>query len=485
VGKATDLGPISHQVFISSRALKCFDVLPNKQTARIVWSRPSEAIDVDLTTGQQWPAPLLPDTYRSGCPQLSTDGRRLLYVKDDENKRTQIMLSSRPDGSDARPVTEGTMPAWLPSGEEFVYAFDNRRAAAFTLPKTRLLFPDSAPVEKMLQQITTTETGDKIALLFLDGKNRNSVEIYNYPSMSLVQRSPLDLAVGGMQFDSARQNLQISVPDSGVLGLAELTPRNELSRLAQISGTDILAGYRTKQGFTTLAWRFSYSVEVRWPDGQRELLGPSISGRASVSRDHGVMFDTRLEDGRWVIAHQTTAKGKPQLVTEGPMDMYPSFQPDGLGFVHVRVRDGAVVACRLAARDATDCRLVHADPLGPRFTTVSPDGTQVAYQTTHGTGSRLRIVSLSDGSMRDLGIYRSVCPPLWSSARALWTYEDGASNWREVEDLRGKPTGRSAKHEGEGPSACDRPPQASAVPPLLTVQRLENRTTEIRTAAGF
>src|SRR5205814_9976338 len=109
---------------------------------------PAEALDVDLATGQTSRPPLIAEAIANGCPQLSPDGRRLLYVKGDESKRSQIMLSGSADGQEAAPITEGTSPSWMPSGEEFVYAFDKHRAAAFTLPKTRLLFPDSAPLEK-------------------------------------------------------------------------------------------------------------------------------------------------------------------------------------------------------------------------------------------------------------------------------------------------------------------------------------------------
>jgi serine/threonine protein kinase len=485
VGKAADLGPISRQVFVADKMLRCFDILPDKKTARIVWTRGGEAIDVDLATGQQSPAPLVPESYRSGCPQLSMDGQRLLYVKEEDNKR-QIMLSPSPDGSGAAPVTEGTMPSWLPSGEEFLYAFDDRRAATFTLPKTRLLFPDSAPVEKKLSQIAIIDSGDKVALLFVDSRNQRIVEIYSYPSMGLIQRAALEQAVvGGVLFDPLRRTVQISVSDSGPLRLAELTPQNQLSRWAEVRGTDLLGTFRTKLGLVVITGRSSYSIAVHWPDGHRLVLGPSPSGWPSVSADLGMLFDQRLEDRRWVIAYQAK-EGASRLLTDGPMDMYPSFEPDGRGFVHVRVRDGAVVSCKFAASEARDCHVVHTDPLGPRFTTVSPDGTQVAYQTTHGTGgSRLRILSLDDGSVRDLGIFRSACPPIWSTAKTVWAYERSSSLWRELDTVGGKPTGHLVKAEADGPSICERAPfTPSGAPTTMTVQRLESWATEIRMAAS-
>jgi serine/threonine protein kinase len=484
-GTAVDLRPVSRSVLASKKFLRCFDLLPDRKSARIVWNRPPEVIDVDLATGTQTTPRLLPQAFQTGCPQLSRDGRRLLYTKDDERNRTQIMLSEHPDGQEAVAVTEGSTPIWLPSGEEFAFSFDNRRAAAFSLPKSRLLFPDSPPFEKLLQQIAVNESGDQIALLFIDSRRKVWVEVYNYPAMTLAQRSQLDQTVGGVQFDSVRKTLQLSLPDPGNMSLAEFKGPGELLRVGSMSGANLLGGFRTELGMALVTWSFSYSIGLLGPDGHERLFAPSVSGRAGISAERDVVFDKRLDDGRFVIALQRWTDHQPRAITSGPTDLYPSFGAQGRNVVFVRVGEQSIVSCDLGAGDVSSCKTIFTDALGPRFTAVSPDGQTVAYQTTHGSASRLRIVTLATGSMRDLGVYRSSCPPTWSSATGMWIHDRSRGEWREI-DGQARPTGRNATADPDASAVCDRPPvPIGGAPPEFRARRFENRSTEVRMATNF
>lgn len=485
VGKAVDLSAISRPVFTSDKAFRCFDMLPGRRVARLFWNRPASAIDVDLVTGEQSAAPLVPEAFQAGCPQLSPDGRRLLYVKDDENKRSQIMLSQHPDGRDGMLVTEGSSPEWFPSGDEFAYAFDGRRAAAFSLPKTRLLFPDSPPFERQLQSIAVNDSGDKVALLFVDSKRRASVEIYSYPSMKLLQKAQTGSFVAGMQFDSSRQSLLLSVPDPRYMAVAELDPDGNLVRIGQVKSANVIGTSRTELGLAILTSSFSRSILIRTAGTPEEVFASSGSGRAEMAVDRSALFDKRLEDGRVVVAYRNGRTGAPRAITEGPTDLFPSFGPDGKSFVYVQVGAGTIVSCDLSSVGATNCRPAYTDALGPRFTTVSPDGQLVAYQTTHGSASRLRVLALASGTMRDLGIYRSTCPPAWSSSQGLWLHDPKSSDWREVDASTARPTGQVAESSGDGGAVCDRPPRRAGTAPHFEMRRLETQATQIRIADRF
>jgi len=481
-GVAKDLAATSRVVFSSTKSLRCFDVLPDGKAVRFVWQRPGEVVDVDLRTGEQTPATVVPEAIRTGCPQLSPDRRRLLYVKDDENKRSQIMLSPHSDGSEAIPITEGNSPVWMPSGEEFLYSFDNHRPAVFALPKTRLLFPDSPPVEKVLQQIVANQLGDRVAFLFMDSRRQLSVDVHAYPSMERVQHLQLlTRSVGGLQFDDVRDTLQLSMPDPRELALAELTSSNKLTRLGKIGGINVLNGFRTEEGIALLTTSFSHSVVREGPGGRSREYAFSASGTADVTPTGDVVFDRRTDDGRSVIAYQRSDDAIPRILSDGPNDLYPTFSPDGGSVAFIRVPDGTIVMCDVATKQ---CRQVFADTLGPKFARFSPDGRRIAYQTTHGSATRLRIVDLKSSAMRDLGLYRSSCPPTWSSASALWMYDRARAQWNETSVEDSRPTGRTAPaRQDEWNWVCDAIPVRADQ--KFHVRRLESRNTEVRMAASY
>jgi serine/threonine protein kinase len=484
-GDPADLSQ-SRVVLDSGRTLRCFEILPDKKTARIVWTNPTEAVDVELATGAQRPSPLLAQTYRSDCPQVSPDGSRLLYVKEDENSRAQIMLASRPDGGDAVAVTEGSSPVWLPSGQEFLFAFDSRRAAAFTLPKNRLLFPDSPPFEKRLQQIAVNESGDRVSLLFIDSSRTVSIETYSYPSMTLLQRTQTDQRVGGLDYDPVRNTLQASLPDPSNMTLFEFVGPNELSRVAKIAGTDLLGAFRTQLGFTMLTMSDTRSIVVSRSDGEQRSLASSLTSRVEIGPDDSLFFDHRLGDGRVVISRQRWREARTQDISQGPLDLYPTLADQGRSVVFVRVAERTIVSCKLNDDAIGACRTVFTDPLGPRFTVASPDGRWVAYQTTYGSTSRLRVASLENGTMRDLGAYRSTCTPIWSGGDALWVRSRAGGDWEEVDTLAARPTGRTVREIPDATALCDRSADSETEERgRFRVQRSTSRSTQIRVAERF
>jgi hypothetical protein len=120
----------------------CFSMVGDR-TARLVWGTPRRAEDIDIASGARRRSPLRPETYRTGCPELSPRGDRILFTSTAANGTTEILLSPTSDGSAAKPVTAGLEPLWLRNDEEFLYSIDPYHAAVFSLrTMTFALLPD-------------------------------------------------------------------------------------------------------------------------------------------------------------------------------------------------------------------------------------------------------------------------------------------------------------------------------------------------------
>ncbi|HEY5088375.1 MAG TPA: protein kinase, partial [Polyangia bacterium] len=123
--------------------IRCTSLLPDHRTIRFVWGRPPHAEDVDTHTGERKPSPLVPEAYAEGCPDVSPDGRRMVYTGHTADGRAFAFLSTHADGSGGVPVVpiaEPSMnsdPTWLPDGESFSYEFDAENMAVFSLSTNR------------------------------------------------------------------------------------------------------------------------------------------------------------------------------------------------------------------------------------------------------------------------------------------------------------------------------------------------------------
>ncbi len=85
------------------------------------------------------PSPLVPDAYAEGCPDLSRDGKRLVYTGHTPDDRAYAFVSAHPDGRDAVaevPIAEPSRtsdPVWLPDGQSFLYDIDDKHVGVFSL----------------------------------------------------------------------------------------------------------------------------------------------------------------------------------------------------------------------------------------------------------------------------------------------------------------------------------------------------------------
>jgi serine/threonine protein kinase len=481
-GKAVDLAKNSVPIFTIHRDItRCAQLLPDGKTLRLFLRQPLEAIDVDLVRGGASPSKLVPEAMVSGCPQLSPDGRRLLYERPREEGRPQILLSDWPDGRNAKVITEGDGPFWLAAGDAFLYAMDANRSAVFVIGRGPALFPDSGLGPRTLATHAVTPTGDQIAVMFntVVPRMKQMVDLYSYPAMSLLKR--LDLPIVGnpwMEFDPTRGSWQTSIGDPEHLVRCELRGDGHCHRLLALEGVDVNASYRSRMGLVAITTHRRRSTSVtRRADGKtQEYVSP---GAADLGPEGEAAFNVFMDDGRWAIAVQHFGEGQPRFVTDGPMDVSPAINSDGRTFLFNRGgRD--VYSCSID--DGRDCHILHTDSLGPIYPRLSPTGRALAYEVSDAGGPRLRIVTLDGGRTRDLSV-RSSGPILWTSDTTLWNCEPDVRVWTEVDAAMGRSTGRQISFS-DPPILCEPPPGLADLA-NFEVRRRVDVTTEVRLVRGM
>ena len=107
-------------------------MVPGARILRFGWGYPKHVDEIDLDTGERRPAPLVPAAIAEGCPDLSPDGRELIFQGYDHDGRPGIFRSPKPDGSGAVRVVDAADPSylseppWFAGGDAFAFDADTR-----------------------------------------------------------------------------------------------------------------------------------------------------------------------------------------------------------------------------------------------------------------------------------------------------------------------------------------------------------------------
>src|SRR6185503_16377429 len=96
-GEPADWTDISAVLAEVPERITCTRLLPDQRTIRFVWGSPPRAEDVDTVTRKRIPSPLVPAAYAEGCPDLSPDGKRLVYQGHTTDGRAFAFLSDHAD----------------------------------------------------------------------------------------------------------------------------------------------------------------------------------------------------------------------------------------------------------------------------------------------------------------------------------------------------------------------------------------------------
>jgi serine/threonine protein kinase len=484
-GKAVDLAKSSVPVFTIQREItRCAQLLSGGKTLRLFLRRPLEAVDVDLDKGGASPAKLVPEAMLSGCPQLSPDGRRLLFERPRREGRSHVMLSEWPDGRDAKMVTEGDGPFWLPSGDAFLYAMDTNRSAVFAIGRGPVLFPDDGRGPRVLISHAVRSQGNEIAVVrtSIAPRTQATLDLFSYPQTTLLKRYDLSLwDYPWVEFDEGRHSWQVSLADPIRAVRCELREDGSCDRLMAIDGADVIGSYRSRLGLVAITHRRIRTARLtRKADGKTHEY--VTDNWVEFGPGGEALFGMPKATGGWTVALQRFGEPRPRFVSDGPSDLMGSLSSDGRSFIYKSTATTDLNLCSIDATSSRDCRTLSVDPLGPVQPRLSPNGRLLAYEVADAGGPRLRIVTLDGQRMRDLSI-RGVGSIRWTSDTTLWMCEADARMWTEVDTVAGRPTGRVIARSD--PASVCQPPPGLADLADFEVSRRDEVTTELRLARGM
>ena len=458
----------------------CFSFV-DANTVRLIWGAPRTAEDVNIESGARRSASLVHEAYATGCPDLSPDRRELLFTANTAVGGAEIRRSKNPEGSDSKPVTPGSEPVWLRSGEEFAYDIDGTHAAVFSFPtmKFRLLAdPNLGRLQSLLGK-TVSHRADALAVMFYADDIQWAVAVYE--GVGLTRRTIYAIP-GARNFRFA--------PDGERLFVSPLEARSPLTALDWRKGTyrnlgryaemDLVDAQVSGQTGAVLARRRARDVWLYDGATRRRMTTDGDNDGAAIA-PNGELLLARPGPGSTENIWSRTPDGALEKRTAGPHDTSPDFSPDGRTWIYSDYLRRSIMICTTG----TDrCRVLRHDEVLPTWPRFSPDGSKVAY-VRYGVASEMVAFSVTDGTQWPLGGTHWQCPPVWSSPDKIWTFEGSAGGyaWVEKEIETGLRTGRRVQVT-DGQSAINDqlecwPANASVASPFFRKVRVE--TEELST----
>lgn len=378
--------------------------------------------------GIRTPSPLPEETYRIGCPELSKDGRRLLYTTQTPAGAREIRISTTHNGAPAETITSGADPLWL-SEDEFLYDLDVSHAAVFSLPtNTVALVPGGEVPETFGIRDKAVGVGT-LAVLYGSGFER---KLGVFESRSLRQVGMLNVdGASQIRFGRDGERLLMSYqPPDGLPMLVDLDWRStRTAAVAKYADYEIGQSVEIDNEMFVIVRRLRtdgwYSDE-RGPhrlttDGQVYTVTVRRSGEALLGlRDSAGHFDVWLlspHDGRKRLTQSGAAVG-------------PSFDGVGEDWAYTDYNEQSIVWC--ADLSGRNCRPIYRDGSLPTAPAFSPDGRWLSAMTQL---RQPKVIVLSNPDGRPVSSWdgSTRCPPIWSATGTLWTLAapGGRFSWTE------------------------------------------------------
>jgi serine/threonine protein kinase len=456
----------------------CFSLLDGK-VARLVWGSPRRAEDIDLATGRRRPADWLPEVYRVGCPELSADGKALLYMARNAAGATEVRLSTSRDGGSASTLASGFDPTWLGGTDQFVYNADSSHTAIFSIPtmtSTFLSIPEYGQHQGEGSKAASAD-GGVIAELLYDDRGRGVVTVMTGPLFDEVVAFGVPMG-SAIQFSPKGNDLLVSPPaiaGGTLMSVVQPWDGRRAINEGRYPGFDLSLIRAAGRDQFAVARRTDRDVWLNEASSSKRLTFDGTSYSAARSVDGTLLLGKRSADGILEIWRQR-GNGPPEKVTNGPADVGPSFSPDGKQWAYADYSRKSIMLC---STESAKCRALVRDEFLPCWPKFSPDGRTIAY-VTQLSRFQLLLVSAEDGRTRAAWDTHPECPPAWSSANTLWSLESslGQYVWSE-RDTTGRRTGKrfTASSENLEPleASCSPPPSSAGSRSLPDV---EVRTVE-------
>jgi len=459
--------------------VNCTRLLPDKRTVRFGWGAPPRSEDIDIVTRKRVPSPLVPAAYAEGCPDLSPDGKRLVYQGHAADGRAFAFLSARPDGRDAVPVVptaEPSMssePTWLANGEGFSYDVDDRHIGLFATKVGHSYVVGEATSAHFLTAFRFV-VGNRVFIEKVVESDEAEVIGIGVPALHEEERFRLP----EQAFDLTGDESFLYYGTRSLIAGADLIEvdltKRRARKLGQVRDQFIRHPMLARPGLVFESVREQASPVVRDNAGgwRRLTADPAITSVGHCGQD----FIVSVQEGKRSIIERIDSAGRLLAVlNEGEGLFAGACSVDGRVWYYSRLGSpSAIVRC-----DQSGCRDLHRG-LGA-FVAPSPDGQKVALMAYERRG---RIVNWSDadgGPVHEIGESETGCAMGWASPDTLWVSRRRAGTilWTEVNIHTRAETGRTVR--GTRDCSDGRADPASPVDP--DVRMAYDQTSQIRLLA--
>ncbi len=472
-GEAADWTDVSTVIAEVPDRIACTRLLPDQRTIRFVWGSPPRAEDIDTVTRKRVPSPLVPVAYAEGCPDVSPDGKGLLFQGHAPDGRAFAFLSKRPDGRDATPVVQtaepstSSEPTWLADNDAFSFDVDARHTGVFSvkLAHTTVL-PE--PTQRPFVTFFRSFTG---GLIFVSAFSERETELVGRPWPQLGEKVRIR-APGGV-LDLRVENELVYYTLSGVgieRQLVELNPTTRRARwLGRIRGQSLRNPTFLRSGLTFSSIRESADLFRTSPAGGTHRV--TNSGDLLAAGHCGPDLIVTRWDGdhtRIERIDRTGTSVRAPVPSRSPYS--PGCSPSGDVVYYVDEASRATIC------DDKGCRRVTERPT--MALAVSPDGRRLAMMSFEPRGIVVWWIATTGGETHDVAETETGCNPGWASKETIWVSRrrDGKIIWTEVDADTGRETG--TVRPGQRDCSNGRPDPASPVDPDLRV--FFDQTSQLR-----
>jgi serine/threonine protein kinase len=456
----------------------CTRLLPDQRTLRFVWGSPPRAEDLDIVTRKRFPSPLVAAAYAEGCPDLSPDGKRLLFQGHTPDGRAFAFLSEHPDGKNAKPIVQTSEPSmssepiWLPDGDAFSYDIDENHPGVFSLATSHTKVIPEATGEPYMTAFRFV-AGNLIFVSALAESEVTELVAYSWPSLREQSRfRTRDQVLDVRLRESTIYYTQIREPAER--DLIAFQPKTQIARrLGRIPHQ--LIRYPTFAGDDLVMASLRISPDLyamtngRWA---RLTTSGDVYTAARCADDFVV---GRLVGGHGRIERLDATGRSLGVVVSGPLAGSPHCSRAGDVVFYVDATSWTLERC-----DANGCKKL-TDRRGMSLA-VSPDGKRVVVLTVEKRGIAIWWVSADRGEAHEVTEADSVCAPGWASNQTLWIWRrvGGAPTWTEVDADSGRETGKFVP--GLRDCSDGKPDPRSPVDPDLKI--IYDQTSQLRLLKG-
>jgi len=473
-GEPADWTDISAVIAEVPDRIHCTRLLPDQRTIRFVWGAPPRAEDIDTITRKRVPSPLLPATYAEGCPDLSRDGKRLVYQGHTPDGRAFAFSSEDPHGRGAIPVVPtaepslSSEPTWLPDGDAFSYDIDSKHMGVFSMTaKHTTVLPE--PTRRAFFTSFRSLSG---GLIFVSGIHEVGGTDFvgtSWPSL----REDARFRVDDFALDLRLHGQRVYYVNTGLGELVEFDKATlSARRLGRVGTQYIRHETFLADQLAFVSFRNSADLFVQGSDGRvsrvtksgdvfaAEVCGPNVV----VERERGARtFIERIDRNGNTLGE----------VVSGPGALSPGCSADGKTVFYIDSRaPWAVTSCdQQGCRRLTNRRALQLS--------VSPDGQRLALMSFDNRGISVWWMPAGGGEMHDVtDRSETLCPLRWASLRTLWVSRrrNGKITWTEVDADSRRETGNVKP--GERDCTDGQPDPASPMTTDLRVVR--ERSSQLR-----